>query len=1153
MYPSAKPGSSAGATFARQGTALCWLLVAVILLANLPLVLAQTSATGALTGSVADPSGAMIAEARITTTNEATGEVRAVNSQANGTYAFPLLPPGSYRVEASKSGFKVKVLEGVHINVTETETLKIQLDLGALSEKVVVEGEAEQLQTETSALGRVTDERAIETLPLVTRSFTQIMSLVPGISTEVTNAGALGYGGIGTLSAPVVVHGTHTAQNNFQLNGVEINDTQGSGAGGGTGSSGGFAIPNPDAIEEFKVQTGLYDASFGNAGASVNVVTKSGSNTFHGSVFEFFRNNVLNANSFFSNSAGRPRPILRQNQFGFALGGPVKRDKLLFFTSYQGTRQLNGVVSGCASSILTPPLTNDRSAAALGALFGGKAGANGGVAVAPDGSNINPVALKLLNLKLSGGNFLIPTPQVINPNGSFATQGFSVFSNPCTFNEDQFVTNADFLHTAKSKFSGKFFFANSTQVLTLPPFNPAVPGSPQNAVSGFRNLAVTHTYIFNPNLFNQAEFGFHRINFSAVQTDAFKFSDVGISVPYLDTLPSIQIAGGLNLGGNAQTGTFDQETFIFQDSISYVHGKQIVQVGGGINRLHDDSVYLAGAQVAFQSFPDFLLGLSAAGNGSSFSNVFESFALEGDLGRLWRVWNGNLYVQDDVKVTRRLTLNLGFRYERLGGFSDPRGRNGNFYTSLANPNPPVSGTLAGYVIPSNFRGSVPQGITKLDSDLGINGDGENTWAPRIGWAWRLPHTERLVLRGGYGIYYGQITGQPLLGLTNDPPFSSQIDLIGPANAAATFANPLPPALIFPIFPPYSPTTVLTPVLVSAAYRPPVVQQYSLNLQTDLGHELTLQVGYFGTRGSKLLRTRWINQALLATPSNPIRGVTTNTLSNIAQRVPLQGFGTGTTQHENGSGSWYNALEVSLAKRFSNGLQFLAAYTFARDLTTDFSNGTQSAGGQVIGNQNSANPSYGPDNFVREQRFVLSYLYALPGPKNKNSFPGRVLGGWEASGVTTVQSGHRLTLQFTNGSNVEGIFFDRAQLAPGCTHNQLVTPGSLESKLGNYFNKSCFTKPPVVGDDGKATGFGNAGAGIVTGPGQANIDFAILKRTSLRWPSDIANLEFRTEFFNAFNHSQFADPGINSSSSAFGKITSTVVSPRIIQFALKLNF
>ncbi|MBV9302651.1 MAG: TonB-dependent receptor [Acidobacteriaceae bacterium] len=1134
-------------------------LSAGILLVSSSPGIGQTSDTGALAGTIFDPSGALVPGAQVKVVNESTGEIRTTVSQANGNYVVPLLPPGSYRVETTKAGFKSTIQEGVQIVVTETDALVTHLQIGQPNQEVTVLASAEQLQTETNVLGRVTSGLEINAMPLVTRNFTQIIGLNPGISTDVENAAALGRGTDAQIGgAPATVaHGGTTSDNNFQMDGVDANDIEASGH-----FSGGIAIPNPDTIEEFKVQTGQYDASQGrDAGANVNVVTKSGTNQFHGDVWEYFRNEKLNANDFFLNETGQHKGILRQNQFGGTFGGPIKKDKIFFFGSYQGTRQLNGVGTECSSAFSTPPLTNDRSAAALGRLFAGQTGAFGGPPIAADGSNINPAALALLQLKLPNGQYLIPTPQTVDPAKPFAIQGFSAFSTPCSFNEDQYLANGDYLQSEKSKFSVRFFLANDNQDVTLPVTNlggPTAPGFPAITDTKFRNIAFSHSYAFGPTLFNEVDFGFHITHVNLVQQEAFKFSDVGISTPAFDNaIPAIAINGALTLGGNGQGLLLDQGAYALKDSLSYTLGRHSLRFGGGFTRYQNDFTnfhYLAG--LYFLSFPDFLLGQSGIQNGTGLSNVFLSVDLPGLFNRRWRVLDADGYIQDDFKVSPRLTLNLGFRYERLGDQGDNLGRNSAFNFGLADPNPPATGTLAGFVVPSNYKGTIPPGVTQIGNNLGINGDGQNTWNPRIGFAYRLPHTERFVLRGGYGIFHSRITGQPFLQLVTGQPFAVLREFVGPTNAAASLQNPFPPPPTLPSFTPYSPTTAFSTTTFSANFQPPMLQTYNMNLQTQIARDFVLEVGYVGQRGLHLVNERSLNQAAFATPQNPIRGQTDNTVANIPLRVPIEGWAPfpGIQQIESGGANWYNAFETSLNKRFSYGLQFLASYTFARDLATDTGSSDSPNGGLAFGDQNHPGDRYGPDEFIREQRVVISFLYELPWLKNSKSWLGQIGGGWSIAGVTTIQSGHRMTIiNSGNALNVFGIPYDRVQLAPGCTYGELVTSGSIGSKLNDYFNTKCLAPPPVIGADGIGTGFGNSGVGIVLGPPQDNWDIAAVKHFPLGWPNEKTNLEFRAEFFNVFNHPQFSDPANDYSGANVGQITSLAVNPRIIQFALKLNF
>ncbi len=536
--------------------------------------------------------------------------------------------------------------------------------------------------------------------------------------------------------------------------------------------------------------------------------------------------------------------------------------------------------------------------------------------------------------------------------------------------------------------------------------------------------------------------------------------------------------------------------------------------------------------------------------------------------RRWRTLNADAWVQDDWKVSSRLTLNVGFRYEREGDQGDLLGRNTNFNFGLADPNPPPTGTLAGLVLSNNYKGTIPPGVTQIGNNLALNGDGQNTLNPRAGFAYRLPHTERFVLRGGYGIFHSRVTGQPFLQLITNPPFGDFRQFVGPFNSAATLQTPFAPPPTIPAFVPYYPPTApicstnpsacgLSTTTFAADFRPPMLQTWNMDLQTQLANNLVLDIGYVGQHGTRLLTSRSLNQAFSASPSNPVRGQTDNTFANIPLRVPIEGWGAfpGIDEIESSGWNHYNDLEVSLNKRFSNGLQFLAAYTFARDLATDIGQTSGANGAIAVGDQNNPALRYGPDSFIHEHRLVVSYVYELPWFKNSRALLRQTLGGWSVAGVTVVQSGHRLTLlNLENVTNAFGVYYDRAQIAPGCTYSQLLTSGSIGNNLNNYFNKSCLAPPPVIGADGIATGFGDSGIGILTGPPQDNWDISAIKHFPFGFINEKANLEFRAEFFNTFNHPQFADPQNDYGAANFGQILGPLaVNPRVIQFALKLNF
>lgn len=1180
-------------------------------------VAAQTAATGAITGTVVDSSGATVPDAAVTVTSAATGETRSVISAGDGNFRAALLPPGVYSVTVEKTGFKSVTQSNVRVAVTEIAKLNVVLQPGVIAEKVEVRANEEMVQTETTALGRVVDEQAVVGLPLVTRNYTQILSLSPGVIAPVNNATALGRGDgglsgiVGSFGNDESVHanGMRSIDNNFQMNGLQVNDLNGA-----AGGSGGVPIPDPDTIQEFKVQTGQYDASYGrNAGASVDLVTRSGTNGFHGNVFEFFRNTVLNANDYFANEAGQPRGVLDENQFGGTFGGPIKRDKAFFFGSYQGTRQRDGIAPSCTSTMVLPPLTNDRSALAIAQIFNGQTGALESQAIqdglppfffpaidenAPNGSgptpfsddpypyNINPAALALLQMKLPNGSFLIPTPQTAS--------GLTILRDPCTFNEDQYLGDVDYVQSQRSTFFARYFIANSNQMVTFPSAGisqtDVAMGSPSLQPERFQALALGHTFTFSPSLINELRAGFHRTAINSTQTNPFTFSQIGATVPsFYNDLPSLDIGSCCTAGGGAPSGII-QGSWDIVDSLAWTHGRHNIRFGGGVTRSYlDQRDFRSNGIEDFITFPDFLLGLNAADNGlaaanfitggefPAFSNLVVSIDFVGLSDRNERTWDGSGYFQDDIKLTPRLTFNVGVRYERIGELGDTSGRNGNFDPALANPNPPASGTLAGYTVPSNFQGTVPNGVTRTGNNLGIPGYGQNDWAPRIGLAWQmLPNSDRIVVRSGYGIYYTRPVGAAILETISSPPFGLLQVCEEACNGGASEQNPFqpaPPISAFPVFQPYSPSTNQNVLLLGQDFRPPIIQEYSFGIQSRLAKNYLFDLGFVGSRSTRIIRQRGLNQALSASPENPVRGQTENTFANIDQRLPYIGFASdaaSVNQIESNGASWYNGLQASLTKRFSNGLQFLASYTWSKEMDTDGVDPewTSAGGTSSLGNQ-SADPRtrYGPGNFNRNQRFIVSYLYSFPNPQNLSSWKGRVLGGWAISGVTTIQSGQYLTLTGENSFNDFGITNDRIQLAPGCDNWQLANGGSVKSRLNNYFNGNCIdrqnlTEPlnvangtnvpvwPVIDPLGIGTAFGNSAVGAVTGPGQDNYDISLHKLFLLR---ESMNVEFRAEFFNAFNHPQFANPDVSTSDATFGEILATTVNPRVVQFALKFAF
>ena len=625
-------------------------------------------------------------------------------------------------------------------------------------------------------------------------------------------------------------------------------------------------------------------------------------------------------------------------------------------------------------------------------------------------------------------------------------------------------------------------------------------------------------------------------------------------------LPSLSILGSVSMA-SVLPRTYGQDSLVLNNVTSFLRGSHMLQLGASLTRFTSDLKFNGfGSYVQFLSWPDFLLGLDASNNGTGkFSNVFASSDVYGLPDRSLNAWEGSVFVQDSYRVNPTLTLMLGLRYERIGDFGDSLGRNSSFDINKADTHPPASGSVDGYIVGSNFPGTTPTGVVRAENTFANYGEGQNGFAPRVGFAWQvLPNSIPLVVKGGYDVYYSRPTGQTAILSVLAAPFSTTRISTGTANASASFqfpfAQPFPEPSQFPSFAPYSPTTNIAVTALSPSFRPAVVQQFSLSTQWEVHQGWLVDLGYVGAHGTHLQRYRSLNQALSASPESPVNGVTTNTLANVSQRVPIPGVRPDSLREMESAGtSWYNGLEASLTKRFTHGIQFLASYTFSKTLDTDGAdiNSTSSSNALTLGDQDSSSQRWGRASFDRTHRFIFSGTWSLPSPSA--GLQRAVLGGWNLDGVVTIQSGTALTIADTNATNVFGISEDRAQLSGTCSKSQLVKGGSVESKLNNYFNTSCFTSPPVVGADGIGTAFGDSATGIVDGPGQANLDLAVSKTVMVNWPIENGSFQFRAEFFNAMNHPQFANPDINFTSPTFGLISSTAVNARVGQLALTFAF
>jgi carboxypeptidase family protein/TonB-dependent receptor-like protein len=1260
---------------------LCVLLV--------PSLSGQSSATGALTGTVKDPSGAVIPSATVTLTSLNTRSARTATTGADGVYKFTLLTPGNYQVRIEAAGFKSVEIPSATVNVTETAVLDRSLEVGGQAQTVTVEGEVVAIQTTSSTLGTVANARTMVDLPLNTRNYTNLLAMSGGVSADVENASLLGKG-----ATRMAVNGGATGQNTYALDGIVTNSWAGFNSVSEGVTIGSFAQPNPDAIAEFKIQTSTYDAGYGrNPGANVNVVTKSGTNSFHGSAFEFFRNSALNAEDWFLNRTGTPKPVLNSNVYGGAVGGPIKKDKLFFFASYQENDQKSGLSAYSQSSTFMPPIP----AGNRGTCNGGKPGwysisacdaagvafiqnlaAVSSVSTPMQGTvqiqnpsacpvggcdaaglfNMNPIAISILQAQIPGYGYAIP--------GS-GTSGYAPvnFVSPAFFKDHQGIGNLDYQINTKNTLSTRYIFETDPINAPFGVPNAQEPGSallgwPITARHTDQTAVVRLTTIVSNNIVSDLHGAYQRDVSISNRPSPLTNSQFGIAdffSPFApagktDTLSEISLNGGPTTGlftmgpFSAFGGLIINNQFTLGDQVSWSHGKHTVRTGVDFQRFQRASQAPFGSAGAptFQTFADLLIGRAGCNtapvspnpgnpggcNGGGTSNiVFQSVAgksatANGGVQTNVRVYDLSAFVQDDIKVTQRLTLNAGLRWEFDQYPTETQGNMGGFLPSIAAtgtaPFVTVPGgpgeILTGYIQPSNYKGVLPTGVYQSPVPY-FQGKRAplDDFAPRLGFAWQPLSTNKFVLRGGVGIFYDMLSSgdesvgsTPLTGgVTNGVASASLSDpwaiapgvvSAGPGyfgylprwvdqstacNAANNFCGTNNAAAVC-LKPPCSSNT--TPQAWTEAWTVPTTYEWNLNAQYEFASNWVLEIGYVGSHGINQVTPGAVSGNTadgtpIANPYNvaqlvgvgapcvscAVTGVNSNSNTNAILRVPILGVAATATTDQTNSAYRYNALQTTVRKQFSHGLQLQGAYTWARALEQ---------APQGVNAYPYVIQTYSPEYLVRPHRFVINYVWELP-LGHQQGWLGRATEGWSWSGVTTVQDGAPQDIVDSSGGRVFGVSaglggtIGHAQLCPGMTYADIATSGSNEDRVtsglqgGNgWINSAAFCAPPTgigaINGAGGGTGFGTAGAGTILGPGQFNWDMSLAKVTKIR---ESESLEFRAEFYNIFNHPQFANinntdassrlqPGVPGSG-GLGSIIATSVAPRIIQFGLKFLF
>ena len=1199
-------------------------------------VYGQGGATGAISGSVVDTSGGGVTGADVQIINSRTELVaRKLATNADGEFVAPLLPPGRYIVTVNKSGFGEARAEGIEVRVTETTRVTITLKPGSVSERVEISAQITTVETTNATTGQSIGTETVRELPLATQNYQQLLSLSAGTQSELNSSAQLGRGNV-----RIIVNGQREDNNNYLIEGISATDYN-------VAQATYVPLPNPDVIQEFKVQTSLYDASQGrNGGGNVNAILKSGTREFHGDVYEFFRNDKLNANEFFLNRQGQPRPSVKQNIFGASLGGPVVKEKLgFFFVNYQGTRQRSGLSPGTFISSTIPLLPNDRSPASLGTVFNLPS-------IDPILSNASGTGL-LQRADTTGqfgskGRFLIPSGQVASgctvgctpglTNGVVNTGSFAL-SKPGKYTDDQFTSNWDReFRAGQDKVSARFFFSNSESFLpfgggdlqeslgsTLAssisstslnfPFDTPVHG---------RFFNATETHLFSPTLVNEFRFGFVHIHDDLNNVPPVTAQDIGINRPTNNVTSSIYkfvfASSGFEIGPAPFADQHQtQNNYNFVDTVSWVKGTHVFRFGGEYTRVNlsklfpqvfNGELFFTNTSDGRTDFQNFLLGTPqfTFGGGGVYNHEY-------------RANNYGFFAQDDWKIRRDLTLNVGLRAEIFGGFNDRACHIGNLDPALAN-----AGQFP-FVYPSCVKGLNLAGLSGNANSTTYNNNYSTTIGPRIGLAYDLFGRHTTTIRTGFGIYYvredvgtvDQLSFQaPFLPVAfgGSPPgcMGSIYSTTPPAGCPNPNPNGLPQAgTLDPTFvpclsvfqgfvvngsnppvatndttqtPTYGPasgsacpgpllSTNIFGLQVPRHFVVPSTQQWNLTVQRSLGKQWILEVGYVGTHAVHLRETRDNLQARRASVANPVIidspafcnpnpcRITTNTFGNAVARSRVQGINgyAGFQLFANDAYSHYHSLQTTLSRRWGAGY-FQGAYTFSK--STDATSTGNTAFNTAFNDESTLDASRGLSDFDRPHRFVVSYRYDLPVFRDARGVKAALLKDWAVSGITIFQSGTPFSVtDSAAGTGFLGAGFTpgtlSGSLASGSTLKSALTGGDIHTRIDGYLNVNAFTPAPLLypaqcltDPNFCTTDFGNVGRNTFRGPRQQNWDFSLIKNFKI---TERQQLRFTADFFNIWNHANFANPALNDveNPAAFGKIFSTVGTPRLIQFSLRYAF
>ncbi len=1118
----------------------CACLTVLAAIVSTSLVVSQT-ATSTVLGTIADSTRAVIPNVSVRITNTQTGLTRQTATDALGNYSFPALQPGVYSVEAETQGFRRERVSELALQVNQTARVDFTLEPGTVNESVEVPAVTSLLNTDTATVSQVIENKRIVELPLNKRQFLDLALLTPGVT--LGNGGP--QSGSSTLFArpssnsSVSVNGQRSQNNNFLLDGVLNTD----------GDVNAFVVtPSIDAVREFRVETSNYSAEFGrSSGAQINVVSKSGTNQYHGSVYEFLRNSALDARPF--SNPGK-LPAFRFNQYGFTVGGPIRKDQTFFFLNYEGLRSVQG-----QSAIASVPLARQRAGdfSGLRAIYD------------PDTLAPDPTGKRMVRTQFPSNT--IPLDR-INPIAAGMLRDFVPMPNlPGTTNNlldtrsqrqrnNQEGLRFDQRIATGGNLFGRYTISNETGFIPS-----GLPGS--GAISRVRghHAALGETHSIRSNIVNEARFGFARLALGRVSENAYKrdiVTEVGIpgvqfAGPEVWGIPSMTVPGYTTMGDDNffLPMLLRDNTFQWLDTLSIISGRHTIKIGGEFRRFQFNITQLFTPRGDIRFSANFTNRFAGTGGTDTTGDALASFLLGLPVQQRRTVGNANAYlrqlaysgfVQDDWKVSQKLTLNLGIRYEFTSPFSDKYDRLGNVsFKGIPPLREIAAGNLVGkYTLPIVLAGQdgTPRGLTTSD---------RNNWAPRLGLAWRPGKDNTWVIRAGLGVFFGVTDGEHVGRTTINLPF-----VLGETQNSDSFI-PSIGGIGFTVEPAIGGNALRQSFIgLDENLRTPYTIQWNFAIQRALTSSVVAEVGYIGSQSHKLDTRNAMNDPVAAPGDIDSRRFfqkmilpDLSTLKGVEFPAPLVGreINAGTIEIQaNRVNANYHALQSKIEKRFSKGFSALGSYTWSKAISDGNSYRRQGLQGELAQDfLNNAERAL--TGFDVRHRIVANALYEVPFCNSGNScfaghFGRALFGGWQVNGIVQAQSGFPFTVLLVSATANNGRS-TRPNVVAGVS--PYLPEG--ERSAARWLNPAAFAMPAPFT-------VGNAGVNTLIGPGLSSVDCSLMKNTNFneRW-----RLQFRAEFFNILNHVSYGTPNPQLGSNQFGTITTQSVTPRQIQFGMKLLF